>query len=118
MNLHGTTVVNVRDPQAQALIQKARAAGMYEYIGRSPSFGGPSEWANPYSHIPSRYTLAEFQVKTKEESLQLYEARLRKDPLLVEKLKALRNKVLGCHCKPYGCHGDIIIKLMKEFGIT
>lgn len=30
-------------------------------------------------------------------------------------LFSLKNKKLGCWCKPERCHGDILIKLMKEY---
>ena len=29
--------------------------------------------------------------------------------------KKLKNKVLGCWCKPESCHGDIIIKLLIKW---
>ena len=28
--------------------------------------------------------------------------------------KKLKNKVLGCWCKPDKCHGDILIKILNE----
>ena len=31
-----------------------------------------------------------------------------------DKVIALRGKRLGCWCKPEGCHGDILIKLLKK----
>ena len=31
-----------------------------------------------------------------------------------EELKKLKNKVLGCWCKPDKCHGDILIKILNE----
>jgi hypothetical protein len=30
------------------------------------------------------------------------------------RLEFLRGKVLGCWCKPENCHGDVILKLLKE----
>lgn len=32
-----------------------------------------------------------------------------------EKLIAHRGKTLGCHCKPYPCHGDVLAKFLNEF---
>lgn len=29
-----------------------------------------------------------------------------------EKLKALRGHTLGCHCKPYACHGDVLAEYL------
>ena len=31
-----------------------------------------------------------------------------------EKLIAHRGKTLGCHCKPYPCHGDVLAKFLNE----
>lgn len=31
-----------------------------------------------------------------------------------EKLKSLRGHTLGCHCKPYACHGDVLAKYLNE----
>ncbi|WP_283602800.1 DUF4326 domain-containing protein [Serratia proteamaculans] len=31
-----------------------------------------------------------------------------------EKLKLNRGKTLGCHCKPYACHGDILAEFLNE----
>ncbi len=76
------------------------------YIGR------PSKWGNPYSHAEG--TLAEFKVATREDAVLMYEAHLRSDPELLRDLVELRGKVLGCWCAPKSCHGDIIIKLIKE----
>ena len=32
----------------------------------------------------------------------------------IEEIKKLKNKVLGCWCKPDKCHGDILIKILNE----
>ncbi|WP_370554593.1 DUF4326 domain-containing protein [Edwardsiella tarda] len=31
-----------------------------------------------------------------------------------EKLKALRGHTLGCHCKPYACHGDVLADYLNK----
>lgn len=31
-----------------------------------------------------------------------------------EKLKLLRGHTLGCHCKPFACHGDILARYLNE----
>jgi len=31
-----------------------------------------------------------------------------------EKLKLLRGHTLGCHCKPYACHGDVLAQYLNE----
>ncbi|WPG21920.1 DUF4326 domain-containing protein [Kosakonia cowanii] len=31
-----------------------------------------------------------------------------------EKLKGLRGHTLGCHCKPYACHGDVLAEYLNK----
>ena len=76
------------------------------YIGR------PSCWGNPFSHKDN--TLAEFKVSSVEEAIEKYEAWVRQQPGLMESLEELDGKVLGCWCFPKPCHGDVLIKLLKE----
>ncbi len=76
------------------------------YIGRACQWvkgANKSKWANPFPL--SKYTL--------EESLEKYEEYIRKGPLW-DQLEELEGKTLGCWCKPAGCHGDILCKLVNE----
>lgn len=77
------------------------------YIGR------PSKWGNCYSHLDG--TLAEFKVATREEAITKYEEWIRNQPELLSELYLLEGMTLGCWCKPLACHGDILVKLIKEF---
>jgi len=72
------------------------------YIGRG------SKWGNPYK-IP--------QDGDRDTVIQKYEDYIRDRPDLLDSLLELRGKVLGCWCKPKPCHGDVLIKLLREFGI-
>ncbi len=76
------------------------------YIGR------PSKWGNPWSHRPG--TLARFRVATRDEAIRKYEEWVRAQPMLMAALPELWGKVLGCWCRPEACHGDILLKLLKE----
>jgi hypothetical protein len=77
------------------------------YIGR------PSKWGNPFTHKSG--TLAKFRVASREEAVQRYEEWLLSHPELVKAAKEeLKGKVLGCWCKPYACHGDILLKVANE----
>lgn len=80
------------------------------YIGR------PSKWGNPYTHILRR-TEAEFIVKNPEEAIKAYRNWIEKGKgsHLLEDLWELKNKTLGCWCSPKPCHGDVLIKLVKEY---
>jgi len=82
------------------------------YIGRKSIFG------NPYTHLPLNKTVAKFQVKTRDESIEKYkeyfEARVANDPEFRQAVLALQGKILGCHCKPLACHGDVIVEWLKN----
>lgn len=69
------------------------------YIGR------PTKWGNPFIIGASG---------TREDVLKLYEKWARKNPEIMKCLEELRGKTLGCWCSPKACHGDILIKLLKE----
>ncbi len=75
------------------------------YIGR------PSKWGNPFSHKDG--TKAEYVVSTRKEAVDRYEEHLRQGELLND-IHELEGKVLGCWCKPQACHGDVIVRLLKE----
>jgi len=69
------------------------------YIGR----GG--KWGNPYEIGPDM---------TREESIEKFEMYLSRKPGLLRQLPGLYGKVLGCHCAPKPCHGDILIRRSSE----
>lgn len=68
------------------------------YIGRG------SKWGNPYEIGKDG---------TRQEVIEKYERYVRNSSLLKE-LKELEFSVLGCYCKPKICHGDVLIKLIRE----
>lgn len=72
------------------------------YIGR------PSKWGNPFSIGVDG---------TRDEVIIKYEAYIRNKKELLDSLHELVGKVLGCYCAPEACHGDILIKLIKELDI-
>jgi len=74
------------------------------YIGRGTPFG------NPYP-IGAAGDRAEVIRKYKYDfDRRLLDFFLDHD----EKVAALRGKVLGCHCKPYACHGDVIAEYINS----
>jgi hypothetical protein len=76
------------------------------YIGRGNRFvkgADPSKWQNPFS----------VEKYGREKAMKLYEEYIRNSELLKE-IKELDKCVLGCWCAPEGCHGDILVKLLKE----
>lgn len=81
----------------------------YIYIGR------PSKYGNPYSSKESN--IAE-NVGSKEESIEKYEEYIDQHPEIIDSLiKELKENVvykLGCWCKPSNCHGDVLVKKIKD----
>jgi len=69
------------------------------YIGR------PSKWGNPYK-IGRDGTRMEVIRKFKEWLLGNKE--------LMDDIMELDGKILGCHCKPHRCHGDVIVEIIES----
>lgn len=102
-----TTVVHVRE-------------GFDIYIGRAVNRAGDkrcrvqSIYANPFKIGADR---------TREMALAEYDALWRQRlasnarHLWHKRLKKLRGKRLGCWCAPAPCHGDVLVRLLQEFGI-
>lgn len=78
------------------------------YIGRG------SKWGNPFSHKDG--TLAKFRVGSRKEAIEKYEEWIKAQPHLMESLHELKDKTLGCWCKPQSCHGDVLKKLADSIG--
>tara|TARA_R110000822_G_scaffold110654_1_gene240870 strand:+ start:150 stop:731 length:582 start_codon:yes stop_codon:yes gene_type:complete len=90
-----------------------------EYIGR------PNPLGNPYSHI-DKGTLAEFKVKTREESVERYQEWFLEKMSYTNSLQSVEfNRLedilyekgtldLVCWCSPNQCHGDIIKKYLEN----
>ena len=74
------------------------------YIGRG------SPWGNPYSHLEN--SAAEWKVGSREEAIAKYRTWILSRPELMEKLKELKGKRLGCWCIPDSCHGSVILELL------
>ena len=84
-----TTVVNKRISKYEV------------YIGRG------SKWGNPF-HMSNE--------SQRNEVIERYEVYAR-NKFSKEELKVLVGKRLGCFCKPKRCHGDILVKLIREYGL-
>ena len=66
----------------------------------------PSKWGNPF--MVGRDG-------NREQVIRMYEIHVRRRPDLIAALPELVGKRLGCYCKPEACHGDVLIRLLKEF---
>lgn len=67
------------------------------YIGR------PSKWGNPFPLSMGRTAC-----------INAYEKWILTQPQLLADLHELKDKTLGCWCKPKPCHGDVLVKLIKQ----
>jgi hypothetical protein len=105
-----TTVVNVK----KKFLNERGIDNMLEwtkrpdtvYIGRCMQYvegANGSKWKNPFS----------VEKYGRDKCLSMYEEYIRNDPVLFGSLSELKNKELGCWCKPEACHGDILIKLIE-----
>lgn len=78
-----TTVVHCRDPHDI-------------YIGR------PSVWGNPFKLGRDG---------TRDDVISKYQEWILRHPQLLDRLRELKGKRLGCWCKPEACHGDVLVEL-------
>jgi phosphopantothenate synthetase len=85
-----TEVVNIRKSEYDV------------YIGR-PGKGVKSIWGNPFSR------------GSREANIAKFEAYLLETPELIRKLPEIRDKRLGCFCKPKDCHGDVLKRFLDQF---
>ena len=69
-----------------------------------------SLWANPYkiNKDSTRETVIDRYKKYIIEKLE-------NDDKLMEELKLLKGKTLGCWCHPEECHADVLVKLVNEY---
>ena len=74
-----------------------------------------TEWGNPFTHISDRKTRAKYIVSSRDEAISEYQKWVLSQPELIEKIKKeLKGKILGCHCKPKKCHGDILALIANQ----
>lgn len=78
------------------------------YIGR------PSIWGNPFT-IGRDGTREEVMAKCDEWLNCKRHISGREPPALQVIYTELKDKTLGCWCSPKSCHGDIYVRLVKEF---
>ena len=76
------------------------------YIGRG------SKWGNPFYIEKDSYGCE--IGGSREDVIKSYEQWIRKQKYLIDSLHELKDKKLGCFCYPLPCHGDVLIKLLKE----
>lgn len=88
------------------------------YIGRANVvFIGGQRFPKNASPFSNPYKMG--KDGPRKEVLQKYEAYIRaylkRSTWLQKQLKQLKGKRLGCWCAPDLCHGDVLVKLLKEY---
>ena len=73
------------------------------YIGRAnPRYGlSQSKWANP----------SKVENNNRSKALEAYKRRILQNEQLLETVKDLKGKVLGCWCSPDRCHAEVLHQL-------
>ncbi|MFZ4100108.1 MAG: DUF4326 domain-containing protein [Chlamydiia bacterium] len=92
-------------PGPTQLVNVDRGEAFDVYIGRDKEWGADTRWGNPFHIGPDG---------TREEVIVKYRNWILQQPELLAALPMLEGKILGCHCKPEACHGDVLLELLKE----
>ena len=69
------------------------------YIGRG------SKWGNPFKIGIDG---------SRRDVIEKYYKYIKSKPELIASLHELKDKTLGCYCKPEACHGDVLVKLIAN----
>lgn len=70
------------------------------YIGRG------SPWGNPFR-------IGEHG--NRQQVIEKYEDWILTQPNLIARIPELMDKRLGCFCSPAACHGDVLVKLARQW---
>ena len=65
----------------------------------------PSKWGNPFKIGIDG---------DRREVIEKYRLWLLEQPELMTEIAELHGKTLGCWCRPYFCHGDVILEIAKQ----
>lgn len=88
----------------KAMVVNVRYAAYDVLIDRT------TKWGNPFTHVKGQ-TRAKHVVSSRVEAIRQYEEWVKTQPHLMAALPELKGKVLGCHCAPFRCHGEILVRL-------
>lgn len=78
------------------------------YIGRG------SKWGNPYTHLPLAQTKAKYKVGSAREAVEAYRYWIKRQPILLLEVAALKGKRLDCpHKVKKICHGHVLVALAE-----
>ena len=78
-----------------------------EYIGRAGR-GKDGYFGNPFM-----LQVGEKKGASIEKYRVFFYDKLKADPEFKKRIHGLKGKILGCFCKPYPCHGDVIAEYLE-----
>jgi hypothetical protein len=84
------------------------AFGYDVYIGRAGK-GQDGYFGNPF-----RLRYGEQRGATIERYRNYFHNRMETDPEFNRRVHELKDRTLGCFCKPYPCHGDVIAEYLNS----
>jgi hypothetical protein len=109
-----TRVVNVKEFKPYSMYWYNQPSdSQYVYIGRFMPNQIPinSKWRNPF---PINKKTPD-QEKERRRVLIEFKEYLTDQPMLLKQIPELKDKVLGCWCKPLPCHGDVLAELADKY---
>ncbi|MDV7106031.1 DUF4326 domain-containing protein [Vibrio sp. TH_r3] len=101
-----TRVINIKNGVGYS---EQKSTPNYEYIGRG------SYWGNPHSMYE---TMEDSEEDPRDAVIRMYKYDFDYNKFLnIEKNKVyeLAGKRLGCFCKPYACHGDVLADFLNQW---
>lgn len=114
-----TTVVNIKSDEGK----KAKKQANFVYIGRPTQADDQvHHWGNPFTHLRNKPGL--IKVPSRGEAVAAFsdwffatgynEEHQEQRDWMWENISYLRDKVLGCFCKPDSCHGDVLAQYVNS----
>ena len=79
------------------------------YIGKKTKERDKSYFASPFSFSPNE----DRELTLKKYSDYFY-YRIEIDSIFLGEIMKLKNRIIGCTCKPLACHGDIIANFLDN----
>ena len=89
------------------VVNKDKGEPFDVYIGR----GTP--WGNPFAIGVEGMTREDVIAKYEE----YFKEKILGDEVRRKEILSLKGKILGCHCKPLACHGDVIASYINSLDI-
>lgn len=103
--MHKTTT---KDAEITTVVNVDKGAKYDVYIGRG------SPWGNPHA-VGFGASIGEEQ-NDRNEAIRKYKYDFERGFSKTSKAdyQQLKGKILGCHCKPAACHGDVIAEYLNS----